>query len=307
MSVRIPMFSCSDSMEAILCSSKKEVRVQDECNEYVQQRESIQFPRSRCGVGANKLDKKAKFSHSHDIVKLESMDKNHGHMWLIEDSADESFSFSPSDDIASVEEEARDYAIASVICRTLDANMLTAYHEQLLSLWHIKSDSLGWVLISCCSTFYGTSVVVLKMTAALVFIHAVVSLHVSSSWIMHITGSLKRVAAIQSALQMRLLAILVTRYHCAVFQPSIIWEAWIWILPPPLVDDASRRKTVKTKSKDVQHKEITVLAVIECQNFRARHELVLPRFVVQVFSGQREVQLWQIMDIATHKEMYRFL
>ncbi|KAF3541404.1 hypothetical protein F2Q69_00019738 [Brassica cretica] len=283
MSVRIPMFSCSDSMEAILCSSKKEVRVQDECNEYVQQRESIQFPRSRCGVGANKLDKKTKFSHSHDIVKLESMDKNHGHMWLIEDSADESFSFSPSDDIASAEEEARDYAIASVICRTLDANMLTAYHEQLLSLWHIKSDSLGWVLISCCSTFYGTSVVVLKMTAALVFIHAVVSLHVSSSWIMHITGSLKRVAAIQSALQMRLLAILVTRYHCAVFQPSIIWEAWIWILPPPLVDDASRRKTVKTKSKDVQHKEITVLAVIECQNFRARHELVLPRFVVRIF------------------------
>ncbi|KAL0804291.1 hypothetical protein Bca101_096781 [Brassica carinata] len=101
------------------------------------QRESIKFALSGCGIVVNKLDKKIEVTSPHDIVKLESMDKNHGHITYVVNRKQcrRVFSFSLSDDIASAEEEARDYALASVICRTLDANVLTAYHEQLLSLW----------------------------------------------------------------------------------------------------------------------------------------------------------------------------
>ncbi|KAG5382504.1 hypothetical protein IGI04_033974 [Brassica rapa subsp. trilocularis] len=103
------------SMEPAYGVGKEEVRIQDECNEFdVQQREFLQFPMTRCGIGVNKLDGTTKVSPSHDIVKLESMDKKRGYMWLIENSTHESFSFSLTD----AEEEARDYAIASVICRT---------------------------------------------------------------------------------------------------------------------------------------------------------------------------------------------
>lgn len=122
----------------------------------------------------------------------------------------------------------------------------------------------------------------MKDDCGVVFFHASsVSLQFSFSWIIHITRTLKRVAA----LQRKLLKFLITTDHCPIFilQITIIWEAWIWSLPPPLVDDASCRETKKTESKDARCAETPALAVMECLNFRERHVLVLPRFVVHLF------------------------
>ncbi|KAF3595329.1 hypothetical protein DY000_02024324 [Brassica cretica] len=193
---------------------KEEVRIHDESNDFVvPQRESIKSGLSGCGIGVYILDKKIEVSPPHDIVKLERMDINNGHMGLIENSAYKSFSLPLSENITSKDEEAKGYVLVRVLCCTRAENTFTANHEQLLSWWHLKimePDPLRMVLICCCSTFYRsvnhTSVVVFKTTVVLVFTPVHLFLHLSFSWIIHIAGILKKVATVfETALQRNLL------------------------------------------------------------------------------------------------------
>ncbi|KAF2565768.1 hypothetical protein F2Q68_00028062 [Brassica cretica] len=193
---------------------KEEVRIHDESNDFVvPQRESIKSGLSGCGIGVYILDKKIEVSPPHDIVKLERMDINNGHMGLIENSAYKSFSLPLSENITSKDEEAKGYVLVRALCCTRAENTFTANHEQLLSWWHLKimePDPLRMVLICCCSTFYRavnhTSVVVFKTTVVLVFTPVHLFLHLSFSWIIHIAGILKKVATVfETALQRNLL------------------------------------------------------------------------------------------------------
>lgn len=118
---------------------KVEVQIQDESNDCdVQQRESIKFALSSCGIGANKHAEKIEVLPSHDIVKLASMDKkSNGHMTLIGTSASGSFSLPFSDNFTNEEEKAMSsvsFGLGSVLCRVQKENTLTTSHEQLLSL-----------------------------------------------------------------------------------------------------------------------------------------------------------------------------